>query len=86
MWSKRMTQLQICGREEADTRSGVGADSVGAGLTASGVAGGVIPPPQEAKASVRKSPRKTENIRFIFPFTPTVYYITHSFHSTLTPL
>jgi len=81
-----MTQFQICGREEADTRSGTGAESVGMWVGGSGVTGGVVPPPQEANASARKSPRKTENIRFSFLFTPTVYYITHSFHSTLTPL
>src|SRR3990172_8700429 len=86
MWSKRMTQLQICGRDAGDTRFGAGGRLVGVAEGTSGVAGGLIPPPQEASVSARKRPRKQDNIRFIFSFTPTVYYITHSFDSTLPPL
>jgi hypothetical protein len=81
MWSKRRTQLQICGRDSGETRLGAGGGLVGAEAVS------VIfcavsaeeaefpfhgknanPPPQEANAKTRIIPKRRKNFRFIFLF------------------
>jgi len=53
--------------DAGDTRLGTGGRLVGV-ETASGVAS----PPQEAERQARRSPKKRERLRFIFPFTSKV--------------
>src|SRR5512147_1592260 len=76
IWSKRRTQLQIWGRDSADTRLGVGGRLVGtetvsvvssAESTPDAMAGeNAAPPSHEAIARLRNSPKKRRNFRFIF--------------------
>jgi hypothetical protein len=71
MWSNRRTQLHTSGREAGETRLGTKGRLFAAEST-SGVAGSVLPLPQETSANARKSPIKWEKTRFILLLISTV--------------
>jgi len=59
------------GRDAGDTRLGEGETDVRVEIT-SAVGGGVVPLPQEAEIKAKRSPKKRQKLRFIFPFTSEV--------------